>query len=80
MFVFSQFWRPKVPDQGSAGSVSGEDFLPGLLTAAFCLVSSHGGGRKERERRREREKLPFLPCWNTQILDLSIRQLLPVRF
>ena len=43
-FIFSQSWRPEVPDQGLAGWISGEGSLPELLMAAFlpCLHKAEG--------------------------------------
>ena len=43
-FIFSQSWRPEVPDQGLARWISGEGSLPGLLMAAFlpCLHKAEG--------------------------------------
>ena len=36
-FVFSQFWRLEVQDQGVKGLVSREAILPGLQVATFSL-------------------------------------------
>lgn len=47
VFVFSQFWRLKVPDLELAGSVPGEDSLSDLEMAAFLIWCSHGGEKDE---------------------------------
>ena len=42
-FIFSQFWRPEVQDQGVSRSGFSWGLSPWLVEGRFLAVSSHGG-------------------------------------